>query len=202
MWKQYQETGIVAGHRLPEGMQKWQKLPTPLFTPSTKALVGHDVNITAQTYLDAWPILGQRNVAALAGAYTKAYKYTEERGILILDSKFEIGHPFSLADEVLTPDSSRFTTVTDWQQAIAEGRDPFFFDKQNVREWGAHIQTPFGVTGIGKLDPENDEHLAFVHSLVVPAEVISETSRRYHKLFEMIVGMPLEQYQREVMQIA
>ncbi len=201
VWKEYQKQGTAGGHILPDGLTRWQKLNSPIFTPSTKEESGHDVNITAASYLEARGEEGRQNVEKLSGAYSRAYAYAERRGILILDTKFEIATPFTLADEVLTPDSSRFTVATDLVAATADGRDPIFYDKERVREWGRTVQTPFGTVGINNLDPENPDHLKFVHSIEVPSEVVAETAERYQQIFEMLVGMPLSEYQRTGMGI-
>lgn len=199
VWKEYQEKGTAGGYPLRPGLKKWSRLPGPLFTPSTKEVEGHDQNMTGDAYLEAMGALGKETVAALSRLYAEAYHYGEARGILILDTKFEAANPFMLADEVLTPDSSRFTTVDDWMLAIQQGRDPDFYDKESVRQWGRSIATPFGHVGIQHLDPQNPEHLAFVHSLEVPIEVIEKTVRRYHQIFELLVGMTLYDYQHNVM---
>jgi phosphoribosylaminoimidazole-succinocarboxamide synthase len=140
----------------------------------------------------------QKVVESLTAAYMNAYAYAEEKGILILDTKFEVAGPI-LADEILTPDSSRFAVKEDWESAMAEGRDPKFFDKQPVRDWGATVPAPFGVTGINKLDPKNEEHVLFVHSIEVPQEIIKQCTERYLKIFEMITGNLLPKYQEAYM---
>lgn len=201
VWKEYQKQGTASGHSLPAGLTRWQKLESPIFTPSTKEESGHDINITAAAYLEDRGTEGSQNVERLSSIYSRAYTYAEGRGILILDTKFEIGNPFVLADEVLTPDSSRFTTAEDLTKAAAEGRDPIFYDKERVREWGRTVETPFGTVGINSLNPENAAHLAFVHSVAVPSEVVAETSERYQRIFEMLVGVPLSDYQHTRMDI-
>ncbi|MCH7828575.1 phosphoribosylaminoimidazolesuccinocarboxamide synthase [Patescibacteria group bacterium] len=202
VWAAYQDTGMVAGKQLPHGLTKWEKLSAPIFTPSTKAESGHDVNITEDEFLAATGQLGPRVVSMFAKAYALVYEEARKRGILILDTKFEVGvdehgSPV-IADEVLTPDSSRFTTVEDFERAMKEGRDPVFYDKETVRNWGRTVETPKG-QGINKLDPEAPEDLAFVASLKVPEEVLSDASSRYLEIFERITGMPLVRYQTERM---
>jgi len=136
-WKDYQKTGAVCGIRLPAGMQEAQKLPEPLFTPSTKAAAGaHDENIPFE---EAKKLLGadmaeQVKHATLA-LYTQAADYALTRGIIIADTKFEFGlndaGQVVLMDEVLTPDSSRFWPLESWQP----GASPPSFDKQFVRDY-------------------------------------------------------------------
>jgi len=206
VWKQYLADGTVAGQKLPEGLQQWQVLGEPLFTPSTKADIGHDVNISTQQYLDAMGVMGLDTIEWCRRAYMIAYEYAKKRGILILDTKFEASTaPFCLADEDLTPDSSRFTAVEDYEVAMVEGRDPIFFDKQPIREWGKTVETPFVntdkndgslIVGINSLKPEIYEHRNFVDGLDVPISVLEDASSRYLKIFEMLVGIPLSEYQQ------
>ncbi|MEN9327680.1 MAG: Phosphoribosylaminoimidazole-succinocarboxamide synthase [Candidatus Parcubacteria bacterium] len=199
VWNTYQNTGAIGGHTLPAGLARWARLDQPLFTPSTKEEVGHDLNITADQYLAAMGSEGQAAHHALLHAYNKAYDYAYERGILILDTKFEVGSPFVFADEVLTPDSSRFTTVEEYAKAIAGGHDPVFYDKEPVRIWGRSVETPFGVTGINNLNPANPDHVAFVHSLEVPSHIEYDTTKRYWKIFYMLTGEDIDDYHRRAM---
>lgn len=203
VWDEYQLHKTAGGHKLPIGMQRWQKLPKPIFTPSTKEEVDHDINVTAAYYFDRMGELGRRNIELLTEAYELVWAFAKQRGILILDTKLEIQtEPFILADEVCSPDSSRFTTVEDWDRAMAEDRDPIFYDKQPVRDWGLELMTPFGIKGLKKLKPSNPDHLSFVHNdLVVPSEIIDATSARYLNIFRMLVGMSLADYQRTQMDI-
>lgn len=199
VWKSYEETGVVAGHKLPAGLKRWERLDQPLFTPSTKEEFGHDENITVAQYLLRG---GQRHVDMLQAFYMDAYEFAAARGILILDSKFEISEDGDLGDEVLTPDSSRFTTVEDWEAAQREARDPFFYDKQWLRIWGMTVKTPFGVIGINKLDPRITEHVEFVHSLKVPRRLVRDTASRFHDIFYRLTGEHLRDYQRMAMGVA
>jgi phosphoribosylaminoimidazole-succinocarboxamide synthase len=205
VFKSYQKTGSAGGHQLPLGLPKWSKLDSPIFTPSTKEDVGHDVNVDANYFFTEMEKAGHgsealKTVNMLSEVYAMAYKYAEKKGILILDTKFEVAGEI-IADEILTPDSSRFALKTDWKQALAEGRDPKFHDKQPVRDVMAKVATPFfndknqPITGINNLNPENEEHVAFVHGLEIPEDVIAGTTERYLKIFKMITGMNLESYQ-------
>lgn len=136
-WKDYQKTGRVCGIELPKGLQQAQQLPTPIFTPSTKAEVtAHDENITFE---QAVALLGQsvaeqvRDVSI--ALYTEAAEYAKQRGIIIADTKFEFGlddqGTLYLIDEILTPDSSRFWPADQYQVGIS----PPSFDKQYVRDY-------------------------------------------------------------------
>ncbi len=203
VFAQYRQTGIAAGVRLGTGKLKWEKLRQPLFTPSTKAESGHDRNISQQEYRQIygdWSLTGadpQLPVNFFREVYVRAYNFAKARGIRILDTKLE--GDGVLADEVITPDSSRFTITEDWQKAMEEGRDPIFYDKEFVRIWGRQVQTPFRVTGINELNPDCPEHVAFVHSLVVPEDVIRATTERYLEIFRLLTGKTLEDYQRAAM---
>lgn len=205
VFKSYQKTGLAGGHKLPLGLPKWSKLDSPIFTPSTKEEVGHDVNVDFNYFFATMKKNGLGKEAhevaeMLAEAYAIAYKYAEEKDILILDTKFEVAGKI-LADEILTPDSSRFALKADWEQAVAEGREPKFHDKQPVRDWAAGVVTPFFddkgtlITGVNNLKPEIPEHVTYVHGLSVPVEVITAATSRYLAIFEMITGRSLLNYQ-------
>jgi len=205
VYKKYLETGMAGGQRLAPWLPKWSKLAIPLFTPSTKEAVGHDINVNADYFYSEMKKIGKEDearatVAMLTKAYIKAYAYAEKRGMLILDTKFEVSE-MMLADEILTPDSSRFALKKDWERAMKEGRDPQFYDKEPVREWGRTVKTPFGVTGINNLNPENPEHLEFVHNIKVPNKVITDCSKRNLKTFKLITGKTLGNYQKNDMKI-
>lgn len=207
-WKDYRKTGAVCGIKLPQGLPDGSKLPEPIFTPATKAISGHDENIS---YKSLEHIVGERDARRLKNAtlaiYGRACAYAEKLGIIIADTKFEFGKGFApgivLADEVLTPDSSRFWKTEDW--AIAQAQDPptapTGWDKEPVRAWGKTVPTPFGFTGINNLDMENEQHMQFVRGLQVPAEVVSATTRRYTSISQIICRHFLEDYQRDYMAI-
>lgn len=206
----YLKTGKAGGHNLPPNLPKWSKLEKPIFTPSTKEEVGHDVNVDADFFFQQMESFGgeeKKVVEMLAEAYSKAYAYAENRGILILDTKFEVAGK-TIVDEILTPDSSRFVLKEDWIKAMEAGRDPYFHDKQPVREWGSSVVTPFEderglIVGINNLKTKDnkkfEEYTAFVHGLKVPEEIISATTERYLKIFEALTGFSLEEYQYERM---
>lgn len=136
-WKEYQKTGTVCGIPLPIGLKEAQKLPQPIFTPSTKAPAGtHDENIS---FADAEKLLGKETAANVRDTsirlYSEAAEYAAKKGIIIADTKFEFGlddtGKLYLIDEVLTPDSSRFWPADQYQT----GMSPPSFDKQFVRDW-------------------------------------------------------------------
>lgn len=107
VYKKYLETGMAGGHQLPLDLPKWSKLEEPIFTPSTKEDVGHDINVDAEYFFGKVGEEGKKTIAMLTEIYKKAYALAAENGIRILDTKFE-GTLTTLADEILTPDSSRF----------------------------------------------------------------------------------------------
>ncbi len=136
-WKDYQQTGMVCGHVLPEGLKEAEKLPQVLFTPSTKAPMGqHDENISFEV---AEQIVGAEIAAKVRDLaiqlYTEAAEFAATKGIIIADTKFEFGldaeNNIYLIDEILTPDSSRFWPAASYQV----GMSPPSFDKQFVRDW-------------------------------------------------------------------
>ena len=194
-WKSYQKNRQVCGHVLPEGLFDGAKLPQFLFTPTTKAEEGHDEHIGAET------VSSDLAIASL-DFFRRGSEYAKKRGIIIADTKLEWGrnasHYLVLGDEVLTPDSSRFWDAEEWKEASVAGRSPTSFDKEVVRMWGKTVETPWGV-GIQNLDPCNPDHIAFVHSLKVPKEVIERTVDRYHAIFERLTDMTLRKFQSEIM---
>ena len=172
-WKDYKKTGAVCGILLPTGMQEAQKLPQPLFTPSTKAAVGdHDENISfeeAEKLLGADMALQVKN--ATLALYTQAAEYALTRGIIIADTKFEFGTDGSgklyLIDEALTPDSSRFWPADQYKV----GTNPPSFDKQFVRDW-------LESSGWNKQPPAPQ----------VPAEVLQKTADKYREAQRLLTG--------------
>ncbi len=170
-WAEYRRSGMVCGHRLPEGLREADRLPQPIFTPSTKAEVGHDENITRGQLAE---MVGAELAADLERLSLEVYRTgaarAEEVGLILADTKFEFGWidgRLALIDEVLTPDSSRF-----WDAASHEpGSSPPSFDKQFVRDYAA-------ATGWNKEPPA--PHL--------PDEVIAGTRDRYVTAFERLTG--------------
>jgi phosphoribosylaminoimidazole-succinocarboxamide synthase len=172
-WKEYDLSGTMHGASLPAGLQESSKLPEPVFTPSTKAPTGHDENISFEAACD---IVGA-NLAEEArelslAAYERGAALAAERGILIADTKFELGMidgRLSLCDEVLTPDSSRFWPAEEWKP----GSTPPSFDKQPLRD---HLET----LDWDKTPPPP----------MLPAEVIAASRERYVTAYERITGLP------------
>jgi len=180
-WKEYTAHGTVHGMPLPPGLQQSEQLPDPIFTPSTKAEVGdHDENIS---FDQAAELVG-KDVAAEAAAisitvYQRAATRAAAAGILIADTKFELGWidgRLSLCDEVLTPDSSRFWEASAWEP----GTTPPSFDKQPVRDW-------LESSGWDKRPPAPP----------LPPDVVAATSERYVSAYERLTGKRFDRSEGE-----
>ena len=177
-WASYQKTGKVCGIQLPEGLQESQKLPEPIYTPSTKAEIGdHDENISYEQSIDVlekkFPGHGLEYATKLRdytiALYKKCAEYALSRGIIIADTKFEFGvydGKIILGDEVLTPDSSRFWAADTYKV----GEEQPSFDKQFVRNW---LNANWDRTG-------NPPRL--------PEDIIKKTSEKYIQAYEKITG--------------
>lgn len=199
-WDEYEQFGTIVG--IPDTgpkYEKWARLNPAIFTPATKALEGHDENITRARCVE---LIGEEKTAysedLFGRAYLAAHSYAVEHGLILLDTKFEAGAAsdgmLMIGDEVLTPDSSRFTDHHSWQLTKINGGDPVSFDKQFVREWGKKVKTPWGI-GIKSLNPTKPEHVAFVHSVPVPDEVVKGTQERYFDLLRRLTMGSLDDYQ-------
>ncbi len=179
-WKEYQATGGVCGHRLPEGLVESDRLPKPLSTPATKAVTGHDENITeTKAAVIAGPAYEQARDYALA-LYSAAAEAAARRGIVIADTKFEFGlcdGEVILIDEVLTPDSSRFWPADRYRPGAPQPS----FDKQYLREW---------------LDAAGWDHSPPPPEL--PDDVVAATRARYVEAYERITGRSFDSWMSEV----
>ena len=171
-WADYQKTGTICGLKLPEGLKESQKLPEPIFTPSTKAEFGdHDENISFEKCKE---ILGEELATKVRNATIAVYKkcadYALSKGIIIADTKFEFGLDENgnlvLADEVLTPDSSRFWPLESYEV----GRAQKSYDKQYLRDW-------LTANGYRNNPPEN-----------LPDDVITTTRNKYIEAYENLTG--------------
>jgi phosphoribosylaminoimidazole-succinocarboxamide synthase len=174
-WKDYRATGKICGISLPAGLRESEKLPQPIFTPATKAVSGHDENISFE---DAAALIGTelaervRNVSL--EIYQRAAAYAEPRGILLADTKFEFGmldNQLLWIDEALTPDSSRFWPAAQYKPG---GPQPSF-DKQFVRDYLERIQWPKSPPG-----PE------------LPSDVVAATRAKYREAYRILVGRELD----------
>ena len=173
-WKEYQTTGAVSGIQLPAGLKESSKLPQPIFTPATKAVSGHDENISFDHMIKLVGAKESEKLRSLTLAiYQKAADYAAQRGIIIADTKFEFGRTSKglvLADEVLTPDSSRFWPADQY----APGRAQQSYDKQYVRDYLESIRW-------NKLPP----------APALPAEVAANTSAKYVQAYRLLTGRDL-----------
>ncbi|HLJ26079.1 MAG TPA: phosphoribosylaminoimidazolesuccinocarboxamide synthase [Candidatus Angelobacter sp.] len=173
-WKEYQQNGTVCGIRLPSGLRESDKLPEPIFTPATKALSGHDENISfSEMCKRTGPELAEQLRDLSLNIYTKAADYAAGHGIIIADTKFEFGHTLQglvLADEVLTPDSSRFWPADQYQPGQAQES----FDKQFVRDYLEAIRW-------NKQPPAPP----------LPDDVAQKTSEKYIQAYRILAGREL-----------
>ncbi|MBV9573539.1 MAG: phosphoribosylaminoimidazolesuccinocarboxamide synthase [Acidobacteriales bacterium] len=174
-WKEYRASGTVCGIKLPAGLRESEQLPEPIFTPSTKATTGHDENISfdAMTQL-VGPELGRELRDLSLSVYRKAADYARGKGIIIADTKFEFGRTaagVTLADEVLTPDSSRFWPADKYQPGKAQDS----FDKQYVRDYLEQINW-------NKQPP----------APALPAEIVRKTSEKYQEAYRQLTGRALD----------
>ncbi len=171
-WKSYQKEGHVCNIKLPDGLKESDKLEEPLFTPSTKAEVGdHDINISFDEAVD---IIGREKAEKLKklslDLYNQGAEYALSKGIIIADTKFEFGMldgEIILIDEILTPDSSRFWPLDDYEP----GRSQNSFDKQYVRDW-------LSESGWDKTPPGPE----------LPQELVSRTSNTYKEIYKRLTG--------------
>lgn len=173
-WNEYKKSGTVCGIKLPVGLKESSKLEKPIFTPSTKAQEGHDLNISFE---EAAKIIGDDYARKLRDAsiaiYEKARDMAEKRGIIVADTKFEFGvieGSVILVDEVLTPDSSRFWSIKDY----APGKSQDSYDKQIVRDY-------LNTLDWGKTYPGPE----------LPPEVAKRTSERYKEIYGILTGEEL-----------
>jgi phosphoribosylaminoimidazole-succinocarboxamide synthase len=177
-WKDYQATGKVSGIELAPGLQESERLPQPIFTPSTKADVGHDEAID---FDQAAELVGDRALMerlrdVSIALYEFANEHARTRGVILADTKFEFGldpatGDLVLGDEVLTPDSSRFWPADDY----APGRGQKSFDKQYVRDWASG-------TGWDKQPPAPE----------IPEDIVDGTRAKYVEAYELITGEPFD----------
>jgi len=177
-WKSYRESGEVCGQRLPEGLKESEQLPEPIFTPTTKAHEGHDEPLDRA---GAAALIGEERLDEVERASLALYRFASDhavsRGIILADTKFEFGvdgdGTLVLADELFTPDSSRFWPVDSFQP----GRPAPSFDKQYVRDYAESL-------GWDKTYPGPE----------LPDKVVTGTRRRYLEAFERLTGIPFAAY--------
>jgi len=173
-WKEYKQHGTVCGIKLPAGLQESDKLPEPIFTPATKAQTGHDENVSFEHIVS---LIGEELASRLRDLtlkiYTRAAQYAETRGIIIADTKFElgfVGDELVLGDEVLTPDSSRFWPA----ETYKPGGPQLSFDKQFVRDYLESIRW-------NKQPPAPP----------LPEDVAARTGEKYRQAYQVLTGRAL-----------
>ncbi len=176
-WKDYQRTGSVSGVALPEGLRESDRLPEPIYTPSTKAETGHDeaIDFAATVELIGDQALAERVRDTALAVYAAVADHARDRGVILADTKFEFGLDADgglvLGDEVCTPDSSRFWPADEYEP----GRPQPSFDKQYVRDWAAG-------TGWDKSPPAPP----------IPGDVVAQTRERYVRAYELLAGEPFD----------
>ncbi|HEX4466680.1 MAG TPA: phosphoribosylaminoimidazolesuccinocarboxamide synthase [Solirubrobacteraceae bacterium] len=176
-WKDYQASGKVSGIELPSGLRESEQLPEPIFTPSTKADVGHDeaIDLERAAELVGDSALMQRVADTAVELYSFAAAHARDHGVILADTKFEFGLDDSgtlvVGDEVLTPDSSRYWPTDGYEP----GRGQPSFDKQYVRDWAT-------ASGWDKKPPAPE----------IPGEVVAGTRSRYVEAYELITGEPFD----------
>lgn len=174
-WKEYKQSGTVCGIKLPAGLKESDKLPEPIFTPATKALSGHDENISFEEMVKrVGGDLSKKLRSLSLEIYTRAAEYAAGRGIIIADTKFEFGNTpmgLVLGDEVLTPDSSRFWPAEKYQP----GRAQDSYDKQYVRDYLEEIRW-------NKQPP----------APALPEEVAARTAEKYVEAYRLLTGRTLD----------
>jgi len=174
-WKEYKSTGSVCGIKLPAGLRESDQLPEPIFTPATKATTGHDENISFEQMTTLVDPDDSRKLRDLSLAvYKKAADYARQKGIIIADTKFEFGRTaagITLADEVLTPDSSRFWPADKYEPGMSQQS----FDKQYVRDYLEEIRW-------NKQPPAPP----------LPADVARRTSEKYVEAYRQLTGRELD----------
>ncbi|HOA83894.1 MAG TPA: phosphoribosylaminoimidazolesuccinocarboxamide synthase [Thermodesulfovibrio thiophilus] len=170
-WKEYQKTGMVCGIKLPDGLTESEKLPLPIYTPSTKAMEGHDINISFDKTVK---ILGKETAEKVRdlslAIYKRASDIAENKGIIIADTKMEFGiydGKLILIDELLTPDSSRFWSIKDYKP----GQSQDSFDKQIIRDYLILIKWD-------KKPPAPE----------LPPDIVQKTQERYEEIFRILTS--------------
>jgi phosphoribosylaminoimidazole-succinocarboxamide synthase len=177
-WLEYGRSGVICGHRLPEGLREAERLPEPIFTPTTKAHTGHDEPLDREQVAD---LIGARRAAEVERVSLELYRFAADHaaahGILLADTKFELGLDAEgvlvVADEVFTPDSSRFWPVDGYEP----GATPPSFDKQFARDYAESL-------GWDKTPPGPE----------LPEEIVAGTRSRYVEAFERLTGVSFDGY--------
>ncbi len=187
-WKAYRKNQAVCGVTLPDGLYDGSKLPKPIFTPTTKAVVGHDEHISAvsvEREHGSW--LGDTTLII----YRRTCEYALARGVIIADTKLEFGEDHCLGDEVLTPDSSRFWSIDEYEAVRLLSRSPAGYDKEPVQQAGKVALIQGRTIDISQLDPTSEADVALAASWQVPGIVVAQTTERYRNILSRLTGTDL-----------
>lgn len=184
------------GHTLPDGLHDGARLPETLFTPTTKAESGHDENVTHQSFEEMY---GEEIKTKALNLFQTVSQYCEYKGILLADTKIEVGYKnlpngtrdviFRFADELFTPDSTRYFSTADWVMAQRNNQSPAPRDKQFVRNWGINIR-------IDKKNPANPIDVAEVQEHVIPKAIVVQTQQIYQEIFYDLTSFNIENFWR------
>lgn len=206
-WKSYQNTHQICGIDLPSGLHDGARIvPTPIFTPTTKAKTGHDEHLQTEAVIHQY---GTSLRDLSLAVYQQIAEVAEGKELILADTKFEFGalrvpqgtlspsksEDIVLADEVGTPDSSRFWDKEEWARAREQRTSPPPFDKEIVRNWGKQFQ-------LDQRDPDGADDLALVRRLQIPPNVVGETTRRYRIVFQRLTGLTLAEFQEKKFGVA
>lgn len=195
-FKDYTNHGSICGHILPPGLQDGDKLPFVLDTPTTKANEGHDIPLFAPETREQFP----EEIFLLLQIYQIIASHAEKCGVILADTKLKFGRDLAgravLADEVGTPDSSRYWSLDEWRSGqyneIRKVPEPL--DKQLVREWGIE-------KGINELDPKNPDHIEAVQKMELPDKIKRKLNQTYRYIFWRLTGSPVDAYFRTVLRV-
>lgn len=188
-YKSYMKDWTICGHKLPPGLKRGDRLPSFLYTPTTKAKEGRDVHLTTDEVIAKYGFQRERLTLQI---FQVMADYARTKGILLGDMKCELWNDI-LIDEKGTPDCCRYYELDAWEKR-EPGTMPPSLDKQYVRDWAVTM-------GIDKLDPTNPEHLEHVAAMTVPEDIRARTTQLYRYIFWRLTGLKLEAYQRKVMGI-
>ncbi len=198
IYEEYIRTGWAGDQNFPPDFPKWSKLGKPVAKIYLKNETGKE--ITASEFKDKYGWKGENWLEMCRGAYQLAYKQAERSGLLILKTELK-GDLSSWTGEFLTPESSCFCTFSRWCRIMKEGKD--IPDDDKLKDWAEKIATPFpgekdeNLAGLHNLDPRNKEHLNWVHGLKLPPGDINLRAEKSLKIFELLTGFHLREYQKK-----
>ncbi len=198
-WTSYQKDGTICGHDLPPGLRNGDKLPEPIYTPTTKSADDHDEPILVQD-VRMYPHKQQRENILLR-ASKAMHEYALSRGMILADLKWEMDlFGTKIIDERGTPDCSRYWDLQEWEKSNSKDALPPSLDKQIARHVGVLLCIDRDQSGRTR-SPKNREDLEYVDSVTFPSDAVRMTSKTYLNFIERLTGKTLEEYQRDVMGI-